>query len=73
MEIVTDLNSSSSSFLLKLSRDQGLSISDERFAQFLDDRDPLQWLRSEFYVPTISEITDNNFDCTKGIASYIEI
>lgn len=50
------------SLFLKLSREEGLSISDKGFAQLLDERDPLKWLRSEFHVPTISEVTENDFD-----------
>ena len=51
------------SSLLKISREQGLLISDIRFAQLLDERDPLKWLRSEFHIPKVSEINDNSTDC----------
>ena len=59
--------------LLKLSKEQGLLITDERFAQLQDERDPLNWLRSEFYVPKISEITENITDCQGTYAIYILI
>ena len=48
--------------LLKISREQGLSIDDEKFAQLLDERDPMKWLRSEFHVPKISEIIEDDID-----------
>ena len=46
----------------KLSTNQGLSMDDERFAKLLDERDPMKWLRSKFYVPKISEINENDFE-----------
>ena len=55
--------------LLKISREQGLSIDDEKFAQLLDERDPMKWLRSEFHVPKISEIIEDDID-HKGIYIY---
>ena len=58
------------SSLLKISREQGLSISDKRFAQFLDGRDPLKWLRPQIHIPKVSEITENDSDC-EGICSYM--
>ena len=50
------------SSLLKISREQGLSISDKTFAQLLDERDPLKWLRSEFHIPKVSEINESATD-----------
>ena len=63
-----DLTSASS--LLQLSREEGLSINDERFAQLLDERDPMKWLRSEFHVPKISEITESHDEYDKGAWLY---
>ena len=48
--------------LLKISREHGLSITDEKFAQLLDERDPMKWQRSKFYMPKVSEITDSSAD-----------
>ena len=63
----------SASSLLQLSREEGLSINDERFARLLDEKDQIKWLQSEFHVPKISEITENDADNynkgeNKGIA-----
>ena len=56
----------SASSLLQLSREEGLSINDERFALLLDERDPIKWLRSKFHMPKISEITESHADYDKG-------
>ena len=58
----------SASSLLQLSREEGLSINDERFARLLDEKDQIKWLQSEFHVPKISEITENDDNYDKGIA-----
>ena len=56
--------------LLQLSREHGLSLGDERFAELLDERDPMKWLRSEFHVPKISEIIEDDSDY-EGTYSYV--
>ena len=45
--------------LFQTAREEGLEINDDRFAQLLDDRDPLKFLRGQFHVPTVSEVLDN--------------
>ena len=72
MDLEAGLASGASS-LVQLSREEGLSIKDERFALLLDERDPIKWLRSEFHVPKISEITESHAGYDKGsycIATY---
>ena len=58
--------------LLKISKEQGVSLDDARFAQLLDEMDPIKWLRSEFHVPKISEIIEDDIDIDlcEGIAIY---
>ena len=41
--------------LLETAEEEGLKITDERFAQLLDERDPLKHLREQFHVPTKAE------------------
>lgn len=41
--------------LLDTAQEHGLKITDERFAQILDERDPLKHLREQFHVPTKAE------------------
>ena len=48
--------------LLQTAQEEGLEISDDRFAQLLDDKDPLKFLRDEFHVPSVSEILDNKLN-----------
>ncbi|XP_065899967.1 kynureninase-like, partial [Dysidea avara] len=51
--------------LFQTAREEGLEINDDRFAQLLDDRDPLKFLRGQFHVPTVSEVLDNKV--TEGV------
>ena len=48
--------------LLQTAQEEGLEISDGRFAQLLDDKDPLKFLRDEFHVPSVSEILDHKLN-----------
>lgn len=46
--------------LLKTAEKEGLEITDERFAQLLDERDPLKHLREQFHVPTKAEALESD-------------
>ena len=45
--------------LLETAQEHGLKITDERFAQLLDERDPLKHFRSQFHVPTKAEALED--------------
>lgn len=46
--------------LLETAREQGLKITDERFAQLLDERDPLKHFREQFHIPTKVEALEGD-------------
>ena len=48
--------------LLETAEKEGLKITDERFAQLLDERDPLKHLREQFHVPTKAEALEGDLD-----------
>ena len=60
-------NHEASLTLLQLSREQGLEVKDERFANCLDSTTKPS-LRDQFHVPTISEMlgADANEGMSKG-------
>ena len=45
--------------LLETAQEHGLKITDERFAQLLDERDPLKHFREQFHVPTKAEALES--------------
>jgi len=44
--------------LLEISKEQGLNIAEEEFARFMDNTDEVRHLRSQFYVPRVSELLE---------------
>ncbi|KAJ1842858.1 Kynureninase (L-kynurenine hydrolase), partial [Coemansia sp. RSA 2708] len=43
--------------LQMIAADSGLDLDSQQFAQAMDARDPLAHLRSEFVMPTVSQVT----------------
>ena len=46
--------------LLDIAKEQGLKITDDKFAQLLDERDPLKHLRDQFHIPTKAEALEGD-------------
>ena len=44
------------SYLRRLSKDLGVSITDTSYAAELESRDPLAHFRKKFHVPTVGEL-----------------
>ena len=55
--------------LLETAQENGLEITDERFAQLMDERDPLKHFRSQFHVPTKAEALED--DLADGKAEVV--
>ena len=46
--------------LLETAQEQGVKITDEKFAQLLDERDPLKHMRDKFHIPTKAEVAESD-------------
>ena len=55
--------------LLDTAQEHGLKITDERFAELMDERDPLKHFRSQFHVPTKAEALED--DLADGKAEVV--
>lgn len=63
--------------LLKILKEQGLTIAEEGFAKHLDEIDDVGHLRKQFYIPRVSELLEEYdwdggsplVDALKGICS----
>ena len=47
--------------LQAISDQSGLKLKDQKFAQLMDEKDPLRHLRNEFHYPTMSQILNSKF------------
>ena len=46
--------------LLETAQEQGVKITDEKFAQLLDERDPLKHMRDKFHIPTKAGVAESD-------------
>ena len=46
--------------LLETAQEEGVKITDEKFAQLLDERDPLKHMKEKFHVPTKAEVLESD-------------